>query len=130
MVVPGRSDSTGWRIGVEDPSDGGRLLAVVPLFSGAVATSGTRARGQHIVDPRTGVPASQLHSVTVVGPSLLWADVYATAAMVKGTDAAGWLEGVSGYDGLLAGPAGVRATSGLVGTVQRAHQMFTGDMSG
>ena len=32
---------------------------------------------------------------------MLWADVYATAAVVKGADALHWLESVDGYEGLV-----------------------------
>ena len=47
-----------------------------------VATSGAAARGGHVVDPRTGVGVTRPGSATVVGPDLLWADVWATAAWV------------------------------------------------
>jgi thiamine biosynthesis lipoprotein len=51
-------DGPPWRIGIEDPRDPQRLVAVVPLVDGAVATSGSAHRGQHIVDARTGLPPS------------------------------------------------------------------------
>ena len=44
-----------WRVGVEDPHDPGRVLAVLPVHTGAVATSGTAHRGAHLVDARTGL---------------------------------------------------------------------------
>ena len=53
----------------------------------AVATSGRYERGDHVLDPRTGLPATGLASVTVVGPDLAIADAYATAAVVLGPDA-------------------------------------------
>jgi thiamine biosynthesis lipoprotein len=85
VVGCARSDTPPWLVGVEDPADVGRLLMVVPLRNGAVATSGTAARGAHIVDPFTRAPApDRLRSVTVVGPSLLWADVHATALTARG----------------------------------------------
>jgi thiamine biosynthesis lipoprotein len=80
-----------WRIGVEDPRDPTRLVAVVPVLNGAVATSGTAHRGQHLVDARTGRPPEQVASVTVVADSLTWADIDATAAYALGPDAARWL---------------------------------------
>ncbi len=43
-----------WRVGIEDPHDPTRVLAVVPVRDGAVATSGTAHRGAHLVDARTG----------------------------------------------------------------------------
>jgi len=36
-----RPDAGPWRIGVEDPADPARILAVIPVSTGAVATSGT-----------------------------------------------------------------------------------------
>ena len=48
-----------WRIGVEDPHDPQRLVAVVPVRTGAVATSGTAHRGAHLVDARTGQAAGR-----------------------------------------------------------------------
>ena len=83
-------DRPAWRVGVEDPHDRGRVLAVVDLRDGGVATSGTAARGAHIWDPRTGTAADRLASVTVAGPTLLWADVLATAVFVEGPAAAAW----------------------------------------
>lgn len=91
VVGCARTDTPDWMVGIEDPRDRSQVLLTVPLRRGAVATSGTAARGQHIVDPRTGMPPTGLLSATVVGPSLTWADVYATAAFVQGGDAATWL---------------------------------------
>lgn len=88
-----------WRIGIEDPRDRRRLIAVHAVRTGAVATSGTAARGPHIIDPRRGVPARDMLSVTVAGPSLCWADVYATAAFAHGPGAESWLSRIDpGYE--------------------------------
>ncbi|MEU4669690.1 FAD:protein FMN transferase [Amycolatopsis sp. NPDC023774] len=84
-------DSAAWRVGVEDPRDRGGLLAARTVRAGGVATSGTAARGHHIIDTRTGVPARALMSATVVGASLLWADVYATAAVARGGNVERWV---------------------------------------
>jgi len=83
--------SAPWRIGVEDPHDPSRVVAVVPLWTGAVATSGTAHRGAHLVDARTGRPPVGVASVTVIGPSLTWTDIDATAAYAQGGQAATWL---------------------------------------
>jgi thiamine biosynthesis lipoprotein len=81
-----------WRIGIEHPHNPKTLIAVVPVHSGAVATSGTAHRGAHLLDPRTGQPPSGIASITVVETSLTWADIDATAAYVLGRDAARWLQ--------------------------------------
>ncbi|WP_392542530.1 FAD:protein FMN transferase [Oryzobacter telluris] len=82
-VGPGATDDPSpWRIGVEDPDDASRVREVVEVRRGGVATSGAARRGAHIVDPASGEGISRPGSVTVVGPDLLWADVWATAAWV------------------------------------------------
>jgi thiamine biosynthesis lipoprotein len=94
-------DAAPWRIGVEDPADPRRILAVLPVCTGAVATSGTAHRGHHLVDARTGRPPSGVASVTVVAGSLTWADIDATAAYAHGRAAARWLETRPGRSGLV-----------------------------
>jgi thiamine biosynthesis lipoprotein len=89
-----------WRVAVEDPFHVPQCIAVLRLAGGGVATSGTAHRGTHIVDPVRGGPATALASATVVGPSLMWADVFATAACARGADALSWLEWPPGYHAL------------------------------
>ena len=71
-----------WRVGIEDPRDRSRIAEVVELHHGGMATSGTAARGAHLYDPATRTFVDRTGSVTVVGPSLMWADVWATALFV------------------------------------------------
>ena len=91
IVGAGRGPSAAapsWRIGIEDPRHPGEVARVVTVRRGAVATSGAAARGAHVVDPRTGWGVARDGSATVVGPDLLWADVWATAAWVDPARAA------------------------------------------
>jgi thiamine biosynthesis lipoprotein len=92
IVCHTAEDRAPWQIGVEHPHHPATVIAVVPVRSGAVATSGATHRGQHIVDPRTGQPPSGVASVTVIAASLTWADIDATAACAQGLDAAVWLQ--------------------------------------
>ena len=101
ILVQTGPDQTPWQIGIEDPRDTSRVLATVPVADGGVATSGVTARGQHILDQRTGEPATEILSATVIGPSLLWADVFATAAVARGASAVDWVHGLHGTSGLL-----------------------------
>lgn len=73
-----------WRIGIEHPTDPSGLITVVDLDSGGLATSGSAHRGDHIIDPLTGTPAAGICQVTVIGPSLARADVWATAIAARG----------------------------------------------
>lgn len=103
LAVRGCSDDRPpWRVAVEDPFDPTQRIAVLRLAGGGVATSGTAHRGAHIIDPVHGGPAVTLASVTVVGPSLMWADVFATAACARGAEALPSLEWPSGYGALAA----------------------------
>jgi thiamine biosynthesis lipoprotein len=90
-----------WRIGIEHPHDPLRLIAVVPVATGAVATSGSAHRGGHVVDARTGRVPEGIASVTVVAASLTVADIDATAAYALGRDAVRWLGTRPGRTGLV-----------------------------
>jgi FAD:protein FMN transferase len=87
---PGRPE---WRGGIADPPHPHRGRGGVPVRAGAVATSGFTHRGAHVVDARTGRAPTRLAAVTVVGPSLTWADIDATAALALDADAPDWLAG-------------------------------------
>jgi thiamine biosynthesis lipoprotein len=100
-VACSRTDTPDWVIGIENPQDRSEILLSLALRRGAVATSGTAARGQHILDPATGDAASVLLSATVIGASLTWADVYATAAFVRGDQAATWMSTISEHAAVL-----------------------------
>jgi thiamine biosynthesis lipoprotein len=101
-----------WRVGIEDPRDPRRLVAVVPVGTGGVATSGTAHRGAHLVDARTGRPPTGVASVTVVAATLTAADVDATAAYALGADAARWLATRPGRTGLVVWADGTASTVG------------------
>ncbi|MCW2810454.1 MAG: Thiamine biosynthesis lipoprotein ApbE [Friedmanniella sp.] len=90
-----------WRIGIESPFDPNQLIAAVPVRNGAVATSGTSRRGEHLVDARSGAAPVGVASVTVIAASLTWADIDATAAYARGADAARWLATRPGRTGLV-----------------------------
>jgi thiamine biosynthesis lipoprotein len=99
----------GWVVAVDDPLESGRT-GLLALAEGAIATS-TRLRRawtrggrtlHHLIDPRTGVPASSgLASVTVVAGESWRAEVLAKAAFVAGADDGARLIAAAGATGLL-----------------------------
>jgi len=111
QTVGHSGDGTPWRLGVADPHHRGSLLAVVEGFGIAIATSGTTERGLHLVDPRTGEPATALASVTVTGAHLAEVDAAATAAFVHGDAARRWLATQPGLEALVVTRSGARWTS-------------------
>ena len=90
---PGRA----WRVGIRHPRQDDKVAAVLAVRDLAVATSGAYERGDHILNPHTGETAAGLLSLTVVGPSLTYADAYATAAFAMGRDGIAWVAEQSGY---------------------------------
>jgi len=95
-AAPGRC----WRVGIRHPEDAVRMAAVLETGSLAVATSGAYERGQHILDPRTRRAPDGVLSMTVAGPSLSYADAFATAAFVMGEEGLDWVAGIDGYAAL------------------------------
>ncbi|MBU1027200.1 MAG: FAD:protein FMN transferase [Candidatus Margulisbacteria bacterium] len=75
-----------WRIGVQHPRQKDKLLGVIELTGGqSLATSGDYERGQHIIDPRTGLPADKCQGVTLIGKNAAELDALSTAVFVLGT---------------------------------------------
>ena len=90
-----------WRVGIADPTASGSVLATLDVRNGAVATSGTAERGAHIIDPRTGLPATSVRSATVVADTLTTADVWATAGVVAGFDDLTWIADAPARSGIV-----------------------------
>ncbi len=111
IVTGGLADGRPWRIGIRHPDRADRVAAVVAISDLAIATSGLYERGDHIVDPVTGRPPSELRSVTVIGPDLTFVDAYATAAFVMGLDGLGWIAGLEGF-----GACGITRDDRLIST--------------
>lgn len=85
-------DTEPWRIGIRDPWTSSRAVDCVDIATGAIATSGSYERGDHIRGA-----TSTLASVTVTGPALATADAVATALFAQGLDNAGWLHDFPDY---------------------------------
>lgn len=81
-----------WKVGVKHPRQQDTLLATLAAKDQAVATSGdyerfTEIGGQryhHILDPRSGYPATQSQSATVFASTVEEADVLATYLFITG----------------------------------------------
>ena len=99
----GNPDGGPWRVGIRHPVERDKVVRVVLAADLAVATSGSYEKGDHILDPHSGQPATELLSFTVVGPDILSADVFATACFAMGSKGLEFLAGVDGYEGLAIG---------------------------
>jgi thiamine biosynthesis lipoprotein len=93
-LLPGAS---AWYVDLEDPRDPEKVLAVLRLPPGGLATSTTTRRTwrrdgvlrHHIIDPRSGQPVeSPWLSVTVFAPQVAQAEAFAKALLIAGPQGA------------------------------------------
>jgi thiamine biosynthesis lipoprotein len=84
-----------WKVGIKNPMNKNKIFATFPLEDTAVETSGSYEkyvtfngkRYSHIIDTRTGYPATGLISVSVFAKTTELADALATGVFVMGKDA-------------------------------------------
>ena len=91
VLVQGLNAGRLWQIGIRDPEKRqNEYMAVLKVANTCVSTSGDYEkyfevdgmRYHHIIDPRTGFPASGTRSVTVITPDATLADALSTALFV------------------------------------------------
>jgi FAD:protein FMN transferase len=90
----GSPNNRPWRIAIRHPSGNGVMASVEVAGDESVFTSGDYERNftwkgktyHHIIDPRTGYPATGTSSVTVIHQDAITADAAATALFVAGPD--------------------------------------------
>jgi len=84
----------GWPVGLQNPLLPDRPFGTILLKNAALGTSGVAVQGYrvggkrygHIVDPRTGWPAEELLSASVIAPDAALADALSTAFFVLGVE--------------------------------------------
>ena len=122
IALAGAAPAGGWPIRVTDDhrSDVTAPGQTIALTAGGLATSSTTVRRwrsggvevHHIVDPRSGIPASEVwRTVSVAASDCVQANSASTAAIVRGEGAVAWLER-SGLPARLVRPDGTTAYAG------------------
>jgi FAD:protein FMN transferase len=104
VVARGRNGQRPWTVGIRDPRAESSLLATIQLRDETVVTSGDYEhfveiegrRYHHLLDPRTGFPASASQSATVVAPRGALADALATGLFILGDRGLGVLDNFPG----------------------------------
>ncbi len=90
-----KPDGTEWQTGVHDPRGAdGTFFALLPTSDHAFSTAGDYERAyivdgkryHHIIDPRTGFPATACRSVTIWAPTALLADELDDAVFILGPE--------------------------------------------
>lgn len=89
-----QNDGKPWTVGIVNPVNKNKVFATFPLIDSAVETSGSyekyvtfnNIRYSHIIDPRTGYPATGVVSVSVFAKQTEIADALATGVFVLGVE--------------------------------------------
>jgi len=103
-----------WRIGIRNPFCLDEIVKVIHPRGAGIATSGTYQQGLHIYNPHSGAAAEEIVSLTVVGPDILEADRFATAAFAMGRRGIAFIEGLADFEAYEIDARGIaRMTSGL-----------------
>ena len=99
-IIGPHPDGSPWRVGIEDPQDRTKDIAVLPMKQGAIATSGSYARSMvidnvrycHILNPKTGYPVQGVASVSVQADFCLVAGSLTTISFLKGREGLSWIQ--------------------------------------
>jgi thiamine biosynthesis lipoprotein len=90
-----KPDGSDWSAGIRDPrGPEGMYFAILPVSDHAFSTAGDYERSyiidgkryHHIIDPRTGKPATASRSVTIYAPTALLADEIDDAVFILGPE--------------------------------------------
>lgn len=127
VVTKSSGDKT-WRIGIQHPKKKSKVLGTVLAKNLAIATSGSYARGRHIINPKTKKPATFFLSLTVAGPNITKADVFATTAMAMGVDGLGFIDKHRGFEVLAVDKDGKIYLSGGMARLLESNLTITGEV--
>jgi thiamine biosynthesis lipoprotein len=108
-------DGEDWRIGIRNPFNEREIIKAVTPKGRGIATSGTYVRGQHIYNPREpGQRIEDIVSLSVIGPDVLEADRFSTAAFAMGKAGIHFIEELPGFEGYMVDATGIAIqTSGF-----------------
>jgi thiamine biosynthesis lipoprotein len=88
-----------WRVGIRSPFQMSEIIKVVAPRGAGMATSGSYVRGAHVWNPHAPKDRlSDILSITVIGPDVLEADRFATAAFAMGADGIYFIESLPGFE--------------------------------
>ncbi len=128
MYVLGRKQGKSWRIGIRHPRREGEILGTIKVENRAIVTSGDYERFffsggkkyHHIINPKTGYPADECQSVTIVAKEATFADGLATGIFVLGPkEGMALIENLEGVEGVIVNKEGdVSVSSGLISKIE------------
>ncbi len=120
--------NSSWRIGIKDPRTSDAIVAILPLVDTSAVTSADYYRAfeedgtryHHILNPRTGYPATHTISATVITKDAGLADILSTVFFVlppdESLELAATIPGVELF--LVTADRRIRHSTTLLGTVE------------
>ena len=138
-----KPDGMPWKIGIRNPripplvkgGEGGftdDIMATIELRDMAISTSGDYERYfmldgrryHHILDPKTGYPAEESQSVSIITNKALFTDAFATGVFIQGHEKGMRVLEKMGFDGVIVDSQGkVHITPNIRGKIEfkRTH---------
>jgi len=125
-----KPDGKPWKIGIRNPRATDReddIMATTELTDMAISTSGDYERFfvsegkryHHLLDPKTGLPAGDCMSVTVIAKEAVFTDAFATGVFILGPEKGLKLLDEMGFEGIIVDSRGkMHLTSGIRGKVE------------
>lgn len=120
-----KPDGRAWVVGIRNPRAIGNdddIMATIELRDAAISTSGDYERYfivdgkryHHILDPKTGYPADECQSVTVIAKDGVYTDSFSTGVFVLGPERGMAALKEMGFEGLIVDSSGsIKTTQGL-----------------
>lgn len=128
LTARGSKNGRPWKVGIQDPRNRAKIFVTLTLNDKSITTSGDYEkyflqegkRFHHILDPRTGYPARDCLSTTIIANDATTADALATAVFVMGPDKGiKLIETLSGVEGIIVDKERrIILSSGLNGLIQ------------
>jgi thiamine biosynthesis lipoprotein len=120
-----RPDGGLWNVGIQNPrqeSDKDEIIAAIGLSDAGISTSGDYQRFfikdgkryHHLLNPRTGYPAYNCQSVTVITRDTAFTDAFATGIFIIGHEKGMDVLKKLGFDGIIVDRDGkIHSTEGI-----------------
>lgn len=125
-----KPDGKPWTIGIRNPAPGNSeddIIATIGLTDMAISTSGDYERFfildgkkyHHLIDPKTGYPASGCRSVSVIAKNGVFTDSFATGVFILGPEKGMKVLEKMGFEGIIIDRKGkAHITPGIRGKIE------------
>jgi thiamine biosynthesis lipoprotein len=100
-----------YKVGIRNPFKPSEVVKVLNIKDKGIATSGSYVHASHIYNPKSTHFDNDIVSLTVIGPDVLEADRFATAAFAMGRDGIFFIENLPGFEAYMIDRNGIATLS-------------------